>query len=127
MTIEQRPLLFILNDDRTPVPINHHDRSAMDAWRQWMAQPDRGRVGRDWVGPAMVSTIFLSIDHAFGQGTPLLFETMIFWKGGPLNREQMRYSTYDEAEAGHRATVARVRQAMDHLARARSAPERSHP
>lgn len=47
-----------------------------------------------------VSTVFLGIDHNFhGQGAPILFETMIF--GGPHNDYQERYSTWEEAEAGH--------------------------
>ena|SRR5712664_2255984 len=50
-----------------------------------------------------VSTVFLGIDHQFGDGSPLLFETMIF--GGEHDQEQWRYSTWEEAEAGHNAAV----------------------
>ena len=47
-----------------------------------------------------VSTVFLGIDHGFGDGSPpILFETMIF--GGEHDDYQMRYSTWEEAEAGH--------------------------
>lgn len=47
-----------------------------------------------------VSTIFLGIDHAFGNNEPLLFETMIF--GGEHDEYQWRYSTWEEAEKGHK-------------------------
>lgn len=50
-------------------------------------------------GDIMVSTVFLGLDHSFGKGEPLLFETMIF--GGKNDQYQKRYSTWDEAEIGH--------------------------
>ena len=51
-----------------------------------------------------VSTVFLSMDHGFGKGRPVLYETMIF--GGPRDQYQERYCTRAEAEAGHARTVA---------------------
>lgn len=53
-----------------------------------------------------VSTVFLGLDHNFGRGEPLLFETMVF--GGGLDGECFRYSTWDAAEAGHNKTVVRA-------------------
>lgn len=69
-----------------------------------------------------ISTVFLGLDHNFGKGLPLLFETMVFenkyrWTKPIKNmpsfkpfkyREEMdmdRYSTYAQAEAGHAAMV----------------------
>jgi hypothetical protein len=46
----------------------------------------------------LVSTVFLFMDYGF-DGTPLLFETMIF--GGQHDQYCMRYSTWEEAELGH--------------------------
>src|SRR5687767_6834588 len=63
-------------------------------------------VARDQVGEADVSTVHLVIDHGFG-GVPLIFETMIF--GGDHDGFQDRYSTRQEAEAGHRRVVERLR------------------
>lgn len=57
-----------------------------------------------------VSTVFLGIDHAFGPGGPILFESMVF--GGPLHGEQERYHTWEEAVAGHEAMVQRVWEAL---------------
>lgn len=55
----------------------------------------------------LVSTVFLGLDHRYGDGPPLLFESMIF--GGPLSGEQRRYSTKAEALAGHEALCGLVR------------------
>jgi hypothetical protein len=53
-----------------------------------------------------VSTVFLGINHGFADETSLWFETMVF--GGDLDGEQDRYETWEEAEVGHAAMVARV-------------------
>lgn len=73
---------------------------------EWLekAAPEQRQVRREKVGESDVSTVFLGLDHAFGQGSPLIFETMVF--GGPLDGRQDRYSTYEQAEAGHAAMVA---------------------
>jgi hypothetical protein len=64
------------------------------------------RVAKTTVGDAEVSTVWLGLDHQFGDGPPLIFETMIF--GGEHDQDGWRYSTEDEAAAGH----ARVVQAL---------------
>jgi len=51
------------------------------------------------ISDILISTVFLGIDHAFGRGEPILFETMIF--GGEHNEYQERYATWEEAEEGH--------------------------
>lgn len=56
-----------------------------------------------------VSTVFLGLNHQFGEGPPLIFETMVF--GGPLNDECERYSTEAQAKLGHAAMVGRVKEA----------------
>jgi hypothetical protein len=60
------------------------------------------RVGDDKVGDARVSTVFLSLNHGFGY-EELWFETMIF--GGENDLFCERYSTYDQAEHGHKRIV----------------------
>ncbi len=53
-----------------------------------------------------ISTVFLGLDHNFGVGEPLLFETMAFKDGDSgEDRDMERYSTYDEAEQGHEKMV----------------------
>lgn len=58
----------------------------------------------------LVSTVFLGLDHNWGRGPPLLFETLIF--GGPLHDEMWRYPTWDAAVAGHTAAVQAVKSAL---------------
>lgn len=74
-------------------------------WGRMFDSEDR-RVAHDQVGDAEVSTVFLGIDHDFFGGPPLLFETMVF--GGEHDQFTERYSTWDEAETGHRAIVDRL-------------------
>ena len=55
-----------------------------------------------------VSTVFLGIDHNFGDGEPLLFESMVF--GIKDDEEiQQRYSTYEQAEKGHQELVEKYK------------------
>ena len=53
---------------------------------------DERKVANDEVGNYRVSTVCLVIDHNWGGGPPLIFETMIFGDG-PLDKWQRRYST----------------------------------
>lgn len=74
-----------------------------------------------------VSTIWLGLNHQFGDGPPLIFETMVFpcdangkvADFGDLDCD--RYSTEAEALAGHAALVAKWKQeppqAVDAVAR----------
>lgn len=94
-------------DGKTPVPAD------LMTWARWMEDNLTTRhVANEKVGgDTRVSTVFLGLDHSFGDdGPPVLFETMVF--GGPLDEEQARYHTWEEAEAGHAAMMARVRSAF---------------
>jgi hypothetical protein len=55
-----------------------------------------------------VSTVWLGIDHNWGPGPPLIFETMVF--GGDLDGHGDRWPNEDAASAGHDQWVARVRE-----------------
>lgn len=75
-------------------------------WARWFETAER-RVAEDNIAGVRVSTVFLGLDHAFGGDTPLLFETMVF--GGARDQDQLRYSTWEQAEAGHKAMVERIK------------------
>jgi len=76
-------------------------------WAQWFESVKEERiVAKTKIGDIEVSTVFLGLDHSYN-GKPLLFETMIF--GGPLDQEMDRYTTWDEAVAGHAVMVERVK------------------
>lgn len=99
------PTYYILEGDEI-VPV--HQR----IWAVWFGSNLKDRIiARTVVRDGIeVSTVFLGLDHRFGQaGPPLLFETMVF--GGLLDQEQHRYATIIEARAGHSAMVERVKRA----------------
>jgi hypothetical protein len=77
-------------------------------WGAWLDNADR-HVDKTKIGGAEVSTVFLGIDHSFEAGPPLLFETMVF--GGPLDQEQDRCSTWEQAQRMHNDMCTRVREA----------------
>lgn len=88
-------------DGHVPVPCDDFLK-----WAEWLGTADR-HVAKDLVARAVISTVFLGLDHNFSGGPPLLFETMIF--GGKHDGYQDRYSTWDEAVAGHNRAVEMVK------------------
>jgi hypothetical protein len=48
------------------------------------------------------------LDHGFGGGPPVLWETMVF--GGKLDQQCERYTSRDLALAGHQDIVNKVRE-----------------
>lgn len=106
--MKDRPIWYKLDGHR-PVPATLNEVGALfekpEARR--VAWTDMGGVD----GDVVVSTVFLVIDHSIPmRGAPVLFETMVF--GGPLDQEQERYSTWEEAEAGHARWVEKAREAQ---------------
>lgn len=72
----------------------------METWAKQFNGMANRRVAKDAANGVTVSTVFLGVDHQFGGGRPLLFETMIF--GGEFDQECERYSTAAEARIGHK-------------------------
>lgn len=54
-----------------------------------------------------ISTIWLGINHNYGEGPPLIFETMIF--GGEFDQYQTRYTSLLQAVRGHELIVNAVK------------------
>jgi len=55
-----------------------------------------------------VSTVWLGIDHSFGSGPPLIFETMVFSSKKDMNDLDCdRYSTEAQAKQGHERMCAK--------------------
>ena len=73
------------------------------------------RVCLTRVGPYEVSTVFLGLDHQWGEGPPLLFETMVFRGDNGEAYDYERCSTWLEAEAQHEAVIARIAQPGDKI------------
>lgn len=64
----------------------------------------------DLPGGAWVSTVLLGMDHSFGRPSirPIIFETMVFASKDDMTDLDMdRYSTKEEAAAGHDRMVTK--------------------
>lgn len=93
---------WILDDDRRPVKV-----ADVLTWARWFEITANRNVGDDEINGVHVSTKFLGIDHQFGDGPPLLFETMIF--GGEHDGFQKRCGSWIAAETIHAEACELVR------------------
>ena len=107
MTLSDLGMIWWILDGHTPRLVGWDEYLA---WQK-AGSPDNRRVAQDTLGDVWVSTVFLTVDHAFLGGPPILFETMIF--GGPHDQLCWRYATWEGAEAGHRRVVAHLRAGTD--------------
>lgn len=107
---------FYKLEGKVAIPVNWESE-----YIEWiLGDPDHGRrvVASDKFeykgGVVHVSTVFiLGINHALGNGDPLLFETMIF--DGPMDGYQVRYSTWEQAELGHKKALEELFQQVPEL------------
>jgi hypothetical protein len=83
----------------------------MAEWRRVFGDIDRRRIARTELPNATISTVWLGIDHGWGEGPPLIFETM--WFKGADGEEMERYATKAEALAGHERMVAKAKAATN--------------
>jgi hypothetical protein len=90
-------------DGHTPVPCY-----SLHEWGKWIEETDHRVVAQTGNDDWRVSTVFLGLDHRhWGNGPPILFETMVFRHGKSAD-EMERYSSWDDAETGHKAMVRKV-------------------
>lgn len=81
---------------------------------EWAAEYEtRDRsIGKTTVGDVLVSTVWLGGGRAFGEGPPLIFETMVFrdpdGEFEALDEFSRRYWTREQAVAGHAAVCVEV-------------------
>lgn len=71
-------------------------------WSSWFETAERHVKLTEPEQGVKVSTVFLGLDHGF-DGEVFLFETMVF--GGEYDGYCERYSTWDEAEKGHKKAI----------------------
>lgn len=98
---------YILDEDKNTVPADY------DSWIEWMRQADR-LVARTvivtvWCGypeEIIVSTAFLGVNHATPWDSDAqVFETLVMDKDDYSGVDMDRYSTWADAEAGHKRMV----------------------
>ena len=95
-----RPIYYRLDENKKVIPVEDFISlyGGEDIENRIVAKTDVSFFG---FFPLHVSTVFLMIDHSFNLGgPPKVFETMIFKEDGTDDYQQ-RYSTWDEAVAGH--------------------------
>ena len=101
-----RDIHCILNDLNEVIPCG------FKVWNAWLqlsiANPEIKRVSQDVVPDTnyWVSTVFLGMDMSFlPEEDPQVFETQVFENHTEdslgIDRYQQRYSTWEQAEAGH--------------------------
>lgn len=118
---------YILDQDLNPVP-----ELDLLTWAKWFEEAGEKRiVGRDSIGEYDASTVFLGLNHQFGDGEPLLYESMVFEKkvshckptkiGNRTTKgfdyhEQLkedwaynRYHTREQALAGHAEIMEKLK------------------
>lgn len=93
-------------------PVMHYDKQGrpidFETWALLRRSNKYYRVGLDTVEDTTISTVWLGMDHGFGEHhEPVIFETLIM--GGPLDQEMWRYTSHPEAIAGHHKAVELVR------------------
>ena len=107
---------FILDAEHRPVKV------PLLEWAKWYEANAEGarRVASTETELFLISTVFLGLNHNWGKGPALVFETMVFEREGhghpvvgskvreELDGECWRYATWDDALTGHATTVRRV-------------------
>lgn len=95
---------YILNDKGEPLP-----EKDIIKWGTWFQQAGNRKVASDQIGEFGISTVFLGIDHAFGEGPPILWETMVFTKGGDEVELERCSGSREQAEAMHARMVELIK------------------
>lgn len=89
--------------DRRGNPISMREWTSLMEWDQHRYRI----VKQERLGDYFISTVWIGLDHAFGTGEPMIFESMVFWEGeereegDDLDEVMRRYSTEEEAIEGH--------------------------
>jgi hypothetical protein len=92
---------YILDESDNPIAVD------LMTWAKWFeGNEHRRKVDRTDFADGYISTVFLGLDHQFGAGPPMIYETMIF--GGNHDQYQERCSTLEEAKAMHAKAVKLV-------------------
>ena len=89
--------------DRSGQPLGMNDWSL-----SFGAASDRRVAETTLPNGIWISTVYLGLNHNFGDGPPLIFETMVFRSQEDMwDLDMDRYSTEEQAKAGHEAMVAK--------------------
>jgi len=99
-------MFYKLDENKNAVPCS------CDEWGDQIQEMTRTRtkhVNQETVGDYWISTVWLGLEHGYNKNRPLIFETMIKHKSKKWLDYQARYSTWKEAEEGHKQAVEWVK------------------
>lgn len=103
-------------------------------WARFIEDISKRRVAEDFTKHYHISTVFLGLDHSWGRGPPILFESMVFERQAEIQEvfgklrpvhedvEQWRYATWDDAVTGHKAILRRYRRAEEEAMKVKVKP-----
>ena len=94
--------MYILDENENPIKVSYEE-AKISPWRD-----KRRNLIRTYYREYFISTVFLVIDHnfGFGDGAPVLWETMVFQEGGgEIDSFTERYSSRKDALKGHQRIV----------------------
>ena len=94
--------MYYMLVDKKPVAISSEEFMSSP----WLMSIRARRIAETFISEVHISTVFLSIDHSWGDGPPVLFETMIF--GGKHDNWQTRSTSYEGAMKNHVEAVEMV-------------------
>lgn len=101
---------YVLDENKNVVA-----ESDLKKWSAFFEDFDNRRIDETITRGIRISTVFLGMDHNWGEGDPLVFETMAFAQmSGTDDLSEIcgeffnRYSTYADALEGHAKIVAEV-------------------
>jgi hypothetical protein len=77
----------------------------LEQWGEIMEDVEQKVVKQDRVNGLLVSTVWLGMNHNFGEGEPLIYETMVFPEGSWEEMYMERYTTREQAIAGHEVAL----------------------
>lgn len=94
---------YFLNPDHTYTPCD------LMTWARQFENEDR-KLAFDIINNHGVSTVWIGLNQNYGEGPPLVFETMVFDQN-VFSNDTYRdlYSTWDEALAGHQLAIEWVK------------------
>ena len=94
-------LELFYNRDGSPIGLEEWCRRTVD--REYLRIDQTTLPDGKWV-----STVWQGLNHRFGEGPPLIFETMVFTSQEEMETiDQQRYATENEAILGHQEMVAK--------------------
>ncbi len=106
----KRHLHYILDENKNATPANFMD------WANFFEKTENRIVNQEEIKEHQVSTVFLGLDHNWNpkSNVPLIFETMVFEPNSYSEIYCTRYSTWNEAEEGHKKAVQWVKEGCKH-------------